>query len=359
MPAQSPQGFTASDQFNDTASLVDYLNANAPITCRLARGVWDFTGVVIPPGVTFVGCGIKFDSAWGRGGFGDLGTIITGNPQQVGGPGMNRFIGILFDGGITIRMQFASFENCAFTGAGVVFEGLSAPYYSVIDKCWFRDVTGPNIHLKDGANAVHVSNSCINVKAGQRGIVGEDAGQGQGPGSLTITDTSVESLPNETIGSLIYGDFRNSDFTGLYMEAGDCSDGAWIVLTEGAKNNRIWLSGMYEPTYINHGWWNTFYPDMEAIATHTDNWDMANWGGVPKFVMATKADMKLPPIQDCYGMYFLLYCRHSGHTTVHVATGDTINGQVNLAMQFGDLYMLTPYGHVPQKDWIAIKIGGI
>lgn len=175
VPTQSPQGFVTADQTESLATLLAYAGQNAPITVTLPRGIWDFTGVNIPPGVTFIGCGLKFDSPWPNGGFGDgtKSTVITGSPEQVGGPGMNRFQGIVFDSGITMRMQFSVFENCAFSGAGIVFEGISAPYYSVIDKCWFRDVTGPNIHLKDGANAIHVTNCAINVKDGQRGIVGE------------------------------------------------------------------------------------------------------------------------------------------------------------------------------------------
>lgn len=172
---------------------------------------------------------------------------------------------------------------------------------------------------------------------------------------MTVTNTSIESLPADTIGSLIYGDFRNSKFHGLYTEAGVCSDGAQIVLSNESKHNEFWLAEPFKSTYKDDGFWNTFHSGIgELVNVNFDGMDLGTWGGVPKWINSTHPTATFPPTSDLYHQY--CFVSSTVGTTYTAAPGNTINGQPSLIVGIDEVYLVGGLFQAPSTDLKALQI---
>jgi hypothetical protein len=359
----TPGTITAS-WFQDLSSLIAYCKANTPITVHLPRGEWDFSGIGIPTGITFIGIGLIWQGGAAHGGFKN-GSVILGNPAQETGPSANRFVGVVFDGGFTVRKQYTYFDNCAFTGGSLIFDQRDAsPYYCTVENSLFRGIPdGPCIRFIAQANANRIVNSTILVSQNQRGIVAEGH-KGGYPTTNVIIGCGIERHGGVTqIGSYVYGDFHSLTFLGNYLDATrpKFTDGAEIVFTPNSRRNRVWLPNQYGNTYVNQGAGHTFYGATEgSLYVGSRDFDLASLSSLPEMLITDGGakDIMLPPIQNSYGKTVTLSCeRHEG-TTVHAARKETINGSPSMALKHGDGFLLYTkhYPGSAPTNWIARKI---
>ena len=357
-------GFVNADVFSTVAELVTYCEANTPLTVKLGRGVYDFTGLTVPVGVTFEGVGLVWNGSASRQGFGENGSIITGAPLQQQGSSHNRFVGVVFDGGFTVRKQLTVFEYCAFVNGALTFEGESAaPYYSTVDKCVFRGTSSASsIIFRHSANAINITNCQILVGSGQRGLEAVAVGSAV-PVTVNVTNCGLETSES-SIGSFVYGDFTNSTFNMNYLDAvrPTFTDGAAVVLTGKSRTNRVWLANNTGDTYTDSGLYNQFYGGaIGTVYSNVSGFDMGTRSGIPELYIlgVNVATGTLPSVTRAHSRMMRVSSVRTGGSTLSAASGETVNGSANIVVGKDEIYLFygAQYFGPALTNWTAVRIG--
>ncbi len=344
----------------------DRTEESKPTTFYLPADTYDFSGVEIPPGSTWVGEGLIWNNTFDTGGFGTC-TTITGSPIQKAGSSANAFEGLVFDGGFTARRQWTHFINCGFTGsAGLVLDfesGTHAPFYNRIERCFFREISDTCLTMKGFANVNVVTSSVFSVESGQRGIVGESQ-TSVDPTTCLIEGCSIERKPGVTsLGSYLYGDWTNLVFRGNYFDPSKptFTDGGDIALTSGARNCHIYLPNDFGDTYVHGGSLrNTFYSATDVWSIGGGVTDLGTFSGIPKQITLTAgsgATQTMPPVAKGYNKYFTITCLRGAGVTLDGSGAETINGSADLVISDGEGYrFFTNYNGGSPTDWIAKQL---
>lgn len=348
-------------------ALLSYCTSQRPLTVMFPPGVYNFANKIIPAGIHLVGPGWLWSGGQPYGGFGLKSAVLIGPIRQGQGPSGGSFKQLVISGGLSIEKQYVTVTDCAFTGEGGTlsfdYSLPSSPYYNFISGCLFRGITGgPCVFLKGQANANRFLGCSFQIGMNERGIVAEYSGDG--PLFNSFIGCSLEKGSGiTTIGSYLYGAFKNSIFMGSYVDSAvpTFQDGAAYVFDGYSRNNRVFLSHNMNSSesILDSGQGNVFSSPVDKRLIGINGYNLGTLSGIPDLYVLTSSvdNVTLPEIGRCNSSSFRIIAQRSpGGATIYPNINQTINNQTSLALEANTPYTFyTLHSGVAVTDWKAVS----
>lgn len=230
-------------------------DSKRPVSFFVPKGIYDFSGMEVPLGISFFGDGA------GRSG-GDEGAVfVAGGDRVVQAPGADRFQvfqGLSFPNGLEIRKQHTRLQDCLVDGKGLWLEGDGySPYHIVVDNCRLYAAPGYDcVTLNKTVNACTFSNNEIATRGGRCVYIRSVSGLS---GSMnTFMANAIEHMYMDNVTSVpcfVRCDGSKNTFIGNYIDTSVpiFTEGGAFVFGNNSTHNRVFPSGQKTETFAAQG----------------------------------------------------------------------------------------------------------